>query len=364
MSLFPIASDKAQLTTAAVDAGDSYVQGVRLNSLGTLCRAALAGGAQYSNGLLLSNDGQVIYVDATAGLPADANYTNGLPLTAAGALCISTDAAVTYSNGLPLTANGALSVDGVSSFDPASLFASGEPGAWLDPSDMSTMFQDAAGTTPVTAVEQPVGRILDKSGRGNHATQTTATSRPVLKQDGNGKYYLLFDGVDDSLVTPTITPGTDKAQVFAGVRKLSDVAGMIAETSSTAGGISGAFYLLAGEDVSSRYSFLSRGSVGGSGVVGKVVVGLAPDSAVLTATGDISNDLSTLRRNGVAGTSGTADQGTGNYLAYPLYIGRRGGTSLPFNGHLYSLAVRFGPTLTADQIAQTETWVNGKTGAY
>ena len=109
MSLFPIASDKAQLTTAAVDAGDCYVQGLRLNSLGTLCRAALAGGAQFSNGLLLSNEGQVIYVDATAGLPADANYTNGLPLTAAGALCISTDATVTYSNGLPLTANGALS---------------------------------------------------------------------------------------------------------------------------------------------------------------------------------------------------------------------------------------------------------------
>ena len=36
-------------------------------------------------------------------------------------------------------------------------------GAWFDPSDMSTLYQDAAGTTPVTAVEQPVGLILDKS---------------------------------------------------------------------------------------------------------------------------------------------------------------------------------------------------------
>lgn len=62
----------------------------------------------------------------------------------------------------------------------ASLFASGEQGAWYDPSDLTTMFQDAAGTTPVTGVEQPVGRILDKSGRGNHATQTTTASRPTL----------------------------------------------------------------------------------------------------------------------------------------------------------------------------------------
>lgn len=42
------------------------------------------------------------------------------------------------------------------------LFASGEQGAWYDPSDFSTMFQDSAGTTPVTAVEQPVGLMLDK----------------------------------------------------------------------------------------------------------------------------------------------------------------------------------------------------------
>lgn len=36
-------------------------------------------------------------------------------------------------------------------------------GAWFDPEDMSTMFLDAAGTTPVTALEQPVGLWLDKS---------------------------------------------------------------------------------------------------------------------------------------------------------------------------------------------------------
>ena len=65
------------------------------------------------------------------------------------------------------------------------LFSASEPGAWYDPSDMSTLFQDSAGTTPVTAVEQPVGRILDKSGRGNHATQATTTKRPVLSRRVN-----------------------------------------------------------------------------------------------------------------------------------------------------------------------------------
>jgi len=58
------------------------------------------------------------------------------------------------------------------------------------------------------------------------------------------------------------------------------------------------------------------------------------------------------------------DQGTGNFLAYPIYIGRRGGTALPFNGRVYGMIVRFGANLTTDQITQTETWINGKTGAY
>ena len=43
------------------------------------------------------------------------------------------------------------------------LFASGEQGAWYDPSDLSTMYLDRAGTTQVTADGQPVGLILDKS---------------------------------------------------------------------------------------------------------------------------------------------------------------------------------------------------------
>ena len=64
-------------------------------------------------------------------------------------------------------------------FGPASLFTGGQQGVWYDPSDLNTLFQDSAGTTPVTAAGQPVGRMLDKSGRGNHATQATAGSRPI-----------------------------------------------------------------------------------------------------------------------------------------------------------------------------------------
>lgn len=93
-------------------------------------------------------------------------------------------------------------------WSPASLFSAGEQGAWYDPSDLSTLFQDAAGTTPVTTTGQSVRKILDKSGNGNHATAPSDAARPVLQIDGNGKYYLYFDGVDDCLTTTLFNLGS------------------------------------------------------------------------------------------------------------------------------------------------------------
>lgn len=48
-------------------------------------------------------------------------------------------------------------------FTPASLFNNGEAGVWYDPSSINTLYQDYQGVTPVTAVGQPVGLMLDKS---------------------------------------------------------------------------------------------------------------------------------------------------------------------------------------------------------
>lgn len=196
--------------------------------------------------------------------------------------------------------------------------------------------------------------------------QSVTTQFNVTEAGVASKSYLFFDGVDDGMLTGTITPSTDKAQVFAGVRKLNDVGSIVAELSSNAGGNSGSFYLVSGEDLSSRYSSLGAGTVGGTGAVALWTSGgTAIDTSVLAATHDIPGDLSTIRRNGVLGVNATADKGTGNFLAYPLYIGRRAGTSLPFNGNLYGLITRFSATnLDAATITSTETWVNSKTGAY
>jgi len=83
-------------------------------------------------------------------------------------------------------------------FSPLSLFSNGEQGAWYDPSDLTTLYQDSAGTTPVTADGDPVGLMLDKSGNDNHAIQSVAAARPVYRTDGT-LHWLEFDGVDDRL---------------------------------------------------------------------------------------------------------------------------------------------------------------------
>jgi hypothetical protein len=184
--------------------------------------------------------------------------------------------------------------------------------------------------------------------------QRVGTAFDVTEAGVASMSYLSFDGTDDSLSTGNITPGTDKAQVFAGVRKLSDAAiGMVAETSLNAGGGS-AIQLRAPGSVADNYIFGSAGTL-----VSTVVANgfAAPITNVVTGLGDISADSAILRANGLEVANSTSDQGTGDFLTYPLYIGRRGGTSLPYNGQIYGLVVRFGTNLSAATVTQTETWL-------
>jgi hypothetical protein len=52
-------------------------------------------------------------------------------------------------------------------FNPLSWFLKGEQGAWYDPSDLTSLYQESTGVTPMAAVgtvtDQPVGLMLDKS---------------------------------------------------------------------------------------------------------------------------------------------------------------------------------------------------------
>lgn len=78
-------------------------------------------------------------------------------------------------------------------FSPSDLFAGGEFGAWYDPSDYSTMWQDTGGTTPITGAGQLVARIDDKSGNGINLTQSNSSLRPTTRTSGDLKYLEFAD---------------------------------------------------------------------------------------------------------------------------------------------------------------------------
>ena len=183
------------------------------------------------------------------------------------------------------------------------------------------------------------------------------------------KPYLSFNGVNQWLQTDSIDfTGTDKMTAWAGVRKLSDVSvSILHELSADFNIRPNSLYLAAPftSGVSGDYGAASRGTAARAlGQVAKSEVLLAPNSAVITATEDISASLSKLRINGSSnGTNGSSNKGAGNFGNYPMYIGARAGTSLWFNGRLYGLVVA-GKQASASEIAGTEVWLNQKTGAY
>ena len=419
-------------------------------------------------------------------------------------------------------------IDGSSAFSPVSLFTSGSQGVWYDPSDLTTMFTDSAGTIPVTAPGQTVGKRLDKSGRGNHATAPTDTSRliygvepktgrrnaltfteqfnnanwivnvgisvtanSVIAPDGtttadlvtktaadasfyqnvtvtpNTQYvfsfyalagtssnnyysvynntgaadivaltsyqsslssstwarvsvafttptgctsirvftnrelgsvlgtvflwgaqlelgstatayqrvttaydvteagvptchYCQYDGVDDSMSTAAIDfTATDKMSVFAGVRKLSDGSyPTIIELSANSDSSNGAFLFAASRSGALQdYFFQSRGTSVGGAASSAIA---APASNVIVGLADIVGDRATLRVNGAQASQSTADQGTGNFGNYPLFIGRRSNATSPFNGKDYGIIV-VGKATSAAEIASTEAYLAANT---
>ena len=365
------------------------------------------------------------------------------------------------------------------------LFANGEQGFFYDPSDLSTMFQDAAGTIPVTAAGQPVGLMLDKSkglvlgletntnasfndwsgGRpvgyslfkndtttfieqsingvrmrstdganvqltrgiaagkyyevvinvdsllsgsvalesrgtrvkliassgvhtfrfyalstgldlkrgvgvtdftirslsikelaGNHAYSTTSASRPILRKNAvTGANYLEFDGSDDSLQTNNINfTATNNVSLFAGVRKLRDAStAVLCELSDNSTNINGTFALFAPTTPNALYQFRSKGTLATVFAMSPANTYPAPHTAVLTGLGSTALNLAVLRLDGVQLASRSTAQGVHVYGNYPLYIGRRAGTSLPFNGHLYSL-IGVGKLVSEDEVVAIE----------
>ena len=137
------------------------------------------------------------------------HVSGGLPFTSDGRLCVGVATSFDYVSGsIPFTAAGRIAVTlaGVLPELITSLFGASEQGAFYIPMPVvlgaQSLFQDSAGNVPVTADGDPVGKMIDQSGNGNHAVQTVSGSRPVYPG-------LACDGVDDRIRIPIGLPLDD-----------------------------------------------------------------------------------------------------------------------------------------------------------
>ena len=223
-----------------------------------------------------------------------------------------------------------------------SLFANNEQGFAFDFNDLSTMYQDSAGTIPVTGVGQPVGKVLDKSGRGNHATQSTSARRPILQQNATtGAYYLAFDGVDDCLVTSNINfTNQNNLSLFTSVvfNNLSSTSQTITELSTASWQTQGTFSLIRGYNGTNSYALRRNFSTNGKF---EDLVSQSNTNTNAVLTGIINSTLNEeyMRNFGTLVGSKVLTVSSDSFKNYPLYIGIGEVTKYPLNGNLYSLIV-------------------------
>jgi hypothetical protein len=248
---------------------------------------------------------------------------------------------------------------------PATLL-NGGAGAYFDLADLSTLYQDRAGTIPVTGIGSPVGFVKDKSGNGNHAVAPTDAARPVFSEyvcpnSGDIKRGLLFDGVDDVLATPKITLGDEATLAVGGYSPSKTGTGSPpAETFAAFwNNPDGHLWWFMGRD-SSTPQFCSAGA-------GFVLTYNRPDDGApetepvsLVGRCSISKDVSKATRNGVTAVL-EQEMGRGPLGAENLYIGHRKEYAY-LSGYVTDvlLADRF---LTEQETGELDAFLQAKTGA-
>lgn len=213
--------------------------------------------------------------------------------------------------------------------------------AWYDPSDISTLFQDVAGTTPVTADGDPVARVNDKSGNSHNLLQATSSKRPIYKTSG-GLSWLLFDGVDDILSATFTIP-----QPFVRVTGIK-----------TPASISSGTQILGGAVVNTGVLFYSGTAAIGiySGVtLGTVAVAI---STAYCTTERHNGASSRVAINNGSYTSGDA----GSTLPGGVSVGGSQAAGSGFSAISYYGGAIYAADVSAADIARLRTFVGAKSG--
>jgi YD repeat-containing protein len=234
-----------------------------------------------------------------------------------------------------------VTVSGVlGNWSPSILFGGGAQGAWYDPSDLSSMWQDSAGTT-AAAVNSPVGRINDKSGNGHHLTQSTSGKRPYLRQSGS-LYYLDFDGVDDRLFSAAFSASFAQSNMTALGAKTDATGPDYLVVDSTTDGSRNAIAISA---------FNPGQWIAWSGT-DEVPLGSASTSAAQVVIATLNGSSTNGEVNGVSGSTGNGGTSAMNGIS----LGGRFSDNYFYDGRIYGLVVLDTPA-TGSDLAALRSWL-------
>ena len=233
---------------------------------------------------------------------------------------------------------------------------------WYDASDIATLFQDNAGSTPVTANNDVVGKMNDKSGNGRHVTQATVSKKPLYKTGIQGGLPAVqFDATDDYMSGTAFDPALSWTLfiLFGTLNAKQGFTGPIACVGANQG-----FKIVSSSSTTLyfRRMALYSGGAEEANTYGNTATSLAlPFTPQLFTWRRVSATPPSLRQNkqDVAVVSQSNSFGTLNLLQLNIYTG----TAAAFGMNLCELLL-YNSALSSYDINRVESYLNRKWGIY
>jgi len=248
-------------------------------------------------------------------------------------------------------------------FTPARLFIGGGAGGWWDPSDLSTMFKDTAGTQPVTADGDAVARINDKSGNGNHLVQATTANCPTFRKVG-AICYLDFDGTDDclSLASANLAIVGDLTLSASAYKNAGGSYGGLLTCQTNAGTVNPYEFRFSNHATVAQPELIAANATtaestmaGGPGNVGPLAAALVASMRRSVAS-SVELSVNKSRVSYASTMTPTADASSTFTMG-----NRHGDLGIPLAGRIYG-AVAIAGRLSDANLGNLETWLGAKAG--
>lgn len=229
------------------------------------------------------------------------------------------------------------------------LFIDGRTGAAFAFDDLSYLTTD--GSTPVTAVDDPIGEMVSRWTGREYPVTASGTARPLYKLDANDRPYGYFDAVDDELsrLADDLFNGSTDATMVIALERRSITGVRVMAAHRTASYTHPQFF----SNATTMYGYWNQAT--GESSIGRAFGNGIAYVVTMTRRGNVF----TLRVNGVEVGTQTV---TMSSPATPggLHIGGYAGANLS-DINLYAIAGISGD-LSADEMAILEGWAADRIG--